>query len=98
MSRPLQAPHAEADPATIVDSARAIQSSLETSVLHVVSSRARFDTRISSEDANLNLPISKAEKSSLVDPASVTADVSAQLVCAIFWYLCHFVVSEHRLR
>lgn len=73
-------PHSETDFATIVDTARALQSSLDGSNLHISSSRSRFDDRISSEDVNPNLPISMAEKSSLVDPASVTADVAAQLV------------------
>lgn len=76
--------YSETDHVAIVDTARTIQSRLDGTSLYISGSRSRFDTKISSEDVNLNLPISMAEKSSLVDPASVTADVSAQLASIIY--------------
>ncbi|KAI0071775.1 hypothetical protein K474DRAFT_1668617 [Panus rudis PR-1116 ss-1] len=70
----------ENDPKTAVETARKLQTALENAKLHIVDSRSQFDARTSSEDGNLNLSFPLGENGAgPVDPAIVSADVTAQL-------------------
>ncbi|KAI0790710.1 hypothetical protein C8Q75DRAFT_732828 [Abortiporus biennis] len=74
------------DPASLIETARSLQSLLESSSLHIVNARSNFDKRIASDDVSSQLPISLGDGvgggsggGKLVDPANVLADVSAQM-------------------
>lgn len=75
-------PTSESDPTAAVEAARKLQASLDNSSLNIAKSRADFDDRTApGEDSILNLPLTFSESSRLVDPATVSLDVTAQLVC-----------------
>ena len=71
----------EKDLTAAVERARKLQASLDSANLNLVNSRQLFDTRAASEDVGLSLTLSSGENAGLVDPAMVSSDLSAQLVC-----------------
>ncbi|PSR70751.1 hypothetical protein PHLCEN_2v13371 [Hermanssonia centrifuga] len=61
-------------------SAQEIQKTLSSAHLHIVDAQSQFDERTSSADDSLRLPLAfTSDTKGLVDPATVSLDVSAQL-------------------
>lgn len=63
-----------------LDDAQKLQSTLDSARLHIVDSQTRFDARTTTTDESLKLPLTFADSGVLVDPASIGAEVKAQLV------------------
>ncbi|KAI0346362.1 hypothetical protein BDW22DRAFT_1352418 [Trametopsis cervina] len=62
-----------------LDDAQKLQSTLDSARLHIVDSQTRFDARTTTTDESLKLPLTFADSGVLVDPASIGAEVKAQL-------------------
>ena len=67
-------------PTAALETAQKLQETLNKSELHIVDSQKQFDIRTTSADENIRLPLAFGEGGGLVDPASVSLDLTAQLV------------------
>ena len=66
-----------------LEKAQAIQQAFNNAQLNIVSSQKEFDSRTSTTDDTLKLPLAFDDGGGLIDPASISMDVAAQLVSAI---------------
>jgi hypothetical protein len=65
-----------------LENAQKLQKTLQNADLYIVKSQASFDSRTTTDDETLRLPLTFADSGGPVDPLAVSADVKAQLVCA----------------
>ena len=63
-----------------LEDARKLQATLDAAKLYIVESQKQFDSRTTTEDETIRIPLAFADGSGLVDPVAVSADVKAQLV------------------
>lgn len=67
-------------PNAALDTAQRIQEAFGKSELYIVDSQKQFDARTTTTDESIRLPLAFGESGGLVDPASVSLDLTAQLV------------------
>lgn len=67
-------------PTAALETAQKLQAALNKSELHVVDSQRQFDARTTATDEAVRLPLAFGESGGLVDPASISLDLTAQLV------------------
>ena len=63
-----------------LEKAQKIQQLLANAKLNIVSAQKEFDERTSITDDDLKLPLAFEDNGGLIDPASISLDVAAQLV------------------
>lgn len=63
-----------------LEDARKLQAALNSANLYIAESQKQFDTRTTTEDETIRIPLTFADGGGLVDPVAVSADVKAQLV------------------
>ncbi|KIP06335.1 hypothetical protein PHLGIDRAFT_107068 [Phlebiopsis gigantea 11061_1 CR5-6] len=66
-------------PTAALETAQKLQAALNKSELHVVDSQRQFDARTTATDEAVRLPLAFGESGGLVDPASISLDLTAQL-------------------
>ena len=75
----------------ILETAQRLQETLSKAELNIVDSQKQFDTRTTTTDESIKLPLAFGESGGLVDPASIPLDLTAQLVGflsrTIWWVL-----------
>ncbi|KAF7798486.1 hypothetical protein EIP86_009707 [Pleurotus ostreatoroseus] len=62
-----------------LEKAQAIQQAFNNAQLNIVNSQKEFDSRTSTTDDTLKLPLAFDDGGGLIDPASISMDVAAQL-------------------
>lgn len=67
-------------PTTALEKAQQLQDTLASAELHIVDSQKQFDIRTSTGEETTRLPLAFGDGGGLVDPASISLDLAAQLV------------------
>lgn len=75
-------------PTAALEAAQHLQDALTKADLHVVDSQKQFDIRTTSTDDSIKLPLAFGESGGLVDPATVSLDLTAQLVSQPKYRVC----------
>ncbi len=70
-----------------LEKAQAIQQAFNNAPLHIINAKKEFDSRTSTTDDNLRLPLAFDDSGGLIDPASISMDVAAQLVNRMYCYV-----------
>ena len=65
---------------TDLEAAQSLQERLAKAELNIVEAQQQFDIRTTTTDESVRLPLTFEDSGGLVDPASVSLDVTAQLV------------------
>lgn len=73
---------ADKKPTAALETAQKLQEALNKSELHLVDSQKQFDVRTTTTDEAVRLPLAFGESGGLVDPASISLDLAAQMVKA----------------
>ena len=66
-----------------LEQAQKLQLALNNAKLHIIDAQTQFDTRTTTDDESMKLPLTFADSGGLVDPLSVSADLKAQLVSRV---------------
>lgn len=64
----------------VLETAQRAQETLSKAELNIVDSQKQFDIRTTTTDESIKLPLAFGEGGGLVDPASISLDLTAQLV------------------
>ena len=65
---------------SILDNAQRLQDTLAKAELNIVDAQQQFDSRTTTTDETIRLPLTFGDSGGLVDPASISLDLTAQLV------------------
>jgi hypothetical protein len=74
---------------TILETAQRLQETLANAELNIVDAQQQFDIRTTTTDEAIKLPLTFGDSGGLVDPASVSLDLTAQLVCSLYAQILH---------